>query len=153
MPLVFLQIRYLLKCFKPLNLLVQSTTFSFGNLFYIQYKTKVKKKNERPSGRLKLTSMRPKLSRAKDCGGLKLMSKIRQNVDITITCILIFIDSTQVFGIVSVQCYGCNPWAAGNILSGPSLEKIAHPWTTTKAKASPSFISLMSWYEKWDKSA
>ena len=44
LPFVFLQIRYLLKCFKPLNLLVQSTTFSFGNLFHIQYKTNVKKK-------------------------------------------------------------------------------------------------------------
>ena len=40
---------------------------------------------------------------------------------------LIFIDSTQVLiGIVSVQCYGC-PWAAGNVLSGHSLEKVAHP--------------------------
>ena len=47
MPLVFLQIRYLLKCFKPLNLLVQSTTFSFGNFFHIQYKTNVKKKLKR----------------------------------------------------------------------------------------------------------
>ena len=41
---------------------------------------------------------------------------------------LIFIDSTQVLiGIVSVQCYGCRPWAAGNVLSGHSLEKVAHP--------------------------
>ena len=44
-----------------------------------------------------------------------------------LTCILIFTDSTQVFGIVSVQCYGCGPRAAGNVLSGPSLEKVAHP--------------------------
>ena len=27
-------------------------------------------------------------------------------INVTITCILICIDSTQVFGIVSVQCYG-----------------------------------------------
>ena len=40
-PLDFLQIRYLLKCFKPLNLLVHST---FGNFFHIQYKSNVKKK-------------------------------------------------------------------------------------------------------------
>ena len=49
----------------------------FGNIFHIQYKTNVKKKSERPSGRLKLTSKRPTPSRAKDCGGLKLMSKIQ----------------------------------------------------------------------------
>ena len=47
MPLVLLQIGYLLKCFKPLNLLVQSTMFSFGNLFHIQYKSNVKKKLKR----------------------------------------------------------------------------------------------------------
>ena len=39
LPLVSLQIRYLLKCFKPWNLL----TFSFGILTMIQYKTNVKK--------------------------------------------------------------------------------------------------------------
>ena len=55
------------------------------------------------------------------------MSKIQWNVDVTITCILIFFYSTQVFGIVSIQCYGCGPWVAGNVLSGPSLGNVAHP--------------------------
>ena len=41
---IVMQIQYLLKCFQSLNLLVQSTTFSFGNCFYIQYKNNVKKK-------------------------------------------------------------------------------------------------------------
>ena len=33
--------------FQSLNLLVQSTAFSFGNFFHIQYKTNVKKKLKR----------------------------------------------------------------------------------------------------------
>ena len=53
----------------------------------------------------------------------------------TITCILIFIDSTQVLiGNVSVQCCGCGPWAAGNVLSGPSLKKVAQPWFKKRSR-------------------
>ena len=47
LPLVFLQIRYLMKFFRPLNLLVQSTTFSFGIFFIFNIKPMLTKKLKR----------------------------------------------------------------------------------------------------------
>ena len=49
----------------------------FWQSFFIFNIKPMSRKKRKPSGRLKLTSKRPRTSIAEDCGGLKLMSKIQ----------------------------------------------------------------------------